>query len=192
MIPKKQSHNRRGFTLIELMVVVSVIAVLSTVGLVTYTNAQKNSRDAKRKADLGQIQSALELYYNINGRYPKTPDDGGGFGNSWNGSTDSDPDQWWITDNGGTGIKLNETYINLMPKDPINDGSKPLVYIYKSNSSWAGCPQSGKWYALGAWLENSSDPRTSANNQTKWCDGTSLITTLKPSAANVDFIIATN
>lgn len=52
-----------GFSLIELMVVISIIAVLSVVGIVVYTNVLKNSRDSKRLADLKFIQSALEDYH---------------------------------------------------------------------------------------------------------------------------------
>lgn len=59
-----------GFTLIELMVVITIIAILSTVGIVYYGNFLKNSRDAKRLSDLKFIQSALEDYHADNLAYP--------------------------------------------------------------------------------------------------------------------------
>ncbi len=58
-----------GFTLIELMVVIGIVAILSTVGLVLYTGVQKTSRDAKRMGDIKEIQKALEQYYAINNDY---------------------------------------------------------------------------------------------------------------------------
>ena len=53
---------RRGFTLIELLVVVAIIGVLSSLFVSNYMEIRKKSRDAKRMADLREIQKALELY----------------------------------------------------------------------------------------------------------------------------------
>ncbi len=61
--------TRRGFTLIELMVVVAIIALLVAVGLPQYTGAQKKARDARIKADLKAIQNAEEVYYSTNNAY---------------------------------------------------------------------------------------------------------------------------
>lgn len=51
-----------GFTLIEIMVATTIVAVLAAVGMVSYASATKKSRDAKRMADIAQIQSALEMF----------------------------------------------------------------------------------------------------------------------------------
>lgn len=53
----------RGFTLIELLVVIAIIGILSSVVLASLNSARKKGRDARRIADLKQIQLALELYY---------------------------------------------------------------------------------------------------------------------------------
>jgi general secretion pathway protein G len=58
-----------GFTLIELMVVISIIAILASAGLVMYENAQSSARDGRRVADLNQIANALETYYSNNSGY---------------------------------------------------------------------------------------------------------------------------
>lgn len=62
--------NKKGFTLIELLVVIAIIGLLSTLAVVSLNNARAKSRDAKRIADVKQVQTALELYYNENNGYP--------------------------------------------------------------------------------------------------------------------------
>lgn len=60
----------RGFTLIELLVVIAIIGILSSVVLASLNDARQKSRDAKRVADVKQLQLALELYFDANGSYP--------------------------------------------------------------------------------------------------------------------------
>ena len=62
--------EKKGFTLIELLVVVAIIGLLATLSIVALNNARARSRDARRVADVKQIQTALELYYNDQGYYP--------------------------------------------------------------------------------------------------------------------------
>jgi prepilin-type N-terminal cleavage/methylation domain-containing protein len=62
--------TRRGFTLIELLVVIAIIGILSSVVLASLNTARKKGRDARRVADIKQLQLALELYYDANGAYP--------------------------------------------------------------------------------------------------------------------------
>lgn len=52
----------RGFTLIELIVAVTIISILTVVGLVSFTGTNKRARDTRRIADLTNIRMALELY----------------------------------------------------------------------------------------------------------------------------------
>lgn len=67
MFKKRQS----GFTLIELLVVIAIIGILSSVVLASLNSARKKSRDARRVADVRQLQLALELYYDANSsKYP--------------------------------------------------------------------------------------------------------------------------
>ncbi len=69
---KKQS-NSSGFTLIEILVVVAIIALLSSMALIALMNARQKSRDTKRLGDMTQMNTALELYYNTNRGYPSAP-----------------------------------------------------------------------------------------------------------------------
>lgn len=61
-LPK--STNPKGFTLVELLVVVAIIAVLSVIGITIFSGVQKNARDARRKADISSISNALEAHVN--------------------------------------------------------------------------------------------------------------------------------
>jgi len=61
----------KAFTLLEMLVVIGIIAVLVSMGIASYSTAQKKARDAKRKSDLKTIQTAFEQYYAICGyNYP--------------------------------------------------------------------------------------------------------------------------
>ena len=103
-----KSKLKLGFTLIEMLVVIAILGLLATVGLGSFQSSQMKSRDTQRKNDLNQIQKALELYYNDNGKYPLTADFPGA-GGSWQ-------------DANGT------IYMKLVPADP-----KYSVYFYLSN-----------------------------------------------------------
>jgi prepilin-type N-terminal cleavage/methylation domain-containing protein len=60
--------NKKGFTLIELMVVIAIIAILATVVLVALQGARDAAEDSKRKSALSQVRSVAEVYYATNDR----------------------------------------------------------------------------------------------------------------------------
>lgn len=66
---KHITHNnsKKGFTLIEILVVLGIIAIIIGLGVVSYSSAQKKARDARRLADVQSIQDAFEQYYSICG-----------------------------------------------------------------------------------------------------------------------------
>jgi len=66
-------QKRSGYTLLELLVVMAIIAILATVGLVSFNATQKKSRDTRRKGDLRSISNALEQYYAVCGSIYPTP-----------------------------------------------------------------------------------------------------------------------
>lgn len=67
-------RNARGFTLVELLVVICIIGIVSAVGSAAFVSTQKSGRDSRRQADLGQLKNALEMYYGRHHEYPLTLD----------------------------------------------------------------------------------------------------------------------
>jgi type IV pilus assembly protein PilA len=62
--------NRKGFTLIELMVVVAILAILSAVALLQFKNYHRKSYNTAAVSDIRNMESLLQGYYADNKRYP--------------------------------------------------------------------------------------------------------------------------
>ena len=72
LLRKKLTMKKNGFTFVELLVVITIIAVVFAAGVVSYTAISKNSRNARRNADLEAIRQGLEMCRSIDGSYPAT------------------------------------------------------------------------------------------------------------------------
>ncbi len=66
----RSRSTQRGFTLMELLVVMTIIALLSTVGIVGYRHSMKLSKESVLKENLFQIRHALEQFHADRSRYP--------------------------------------------------------------------------------------------------------------------------
>ncbi len=103
--------TRRGFTLIELLVVIAIIGLLSTLAVVALNSARQKARDSKRVADMKQLQTALEIYFNDKSAYPTGDDEIG---------TPGGTQYVCLGDVGwGTAIPCSgPIYMGLTPRDP--------------------------------------------------------------------------
>ena len=68
----RRTHS--GFTLIELMVVMSLIVILASIGLTVYTNSVIRAKESVLKEDLFRMRDAIDQYYADKGKYPSTLD----------------------------------------------------------------------------------------------------------------------
>ncbi|MBI1871808.1 prepilin-type N-terminal cleavage/methylation domain-containing protein [Candidatus Collierbacteria bacterium] len=100
---------RKGFTFVELLVSVTIVAVLAAIGAVAYSSTSKRSRDTKRTADIQSIRSGLEIHRSEVGNYPSLLPGGGGCITSTQ------------IENAGV------IYLNPIPTDPINNAT----YCYR-------------------------------------------------------------
>ena len=136
------THSQnKGFTLIEILIVVAIIAILASVVLVGLGPTQQAGRDARRASDLHEVQNGLELYYNKCGYYPGTGN-GGSCGQS-EAETYADM---------GTALTSLGIGVNSVPNDPIN--TVPHVYYY---GEAGGSDSSGATaYIVAGEMENAS------------------------------------
>lgn len=67
-------QKNRGFTIVELLIVIVVIGILATITIVAYNGIQVRARDADRASDISTIKKKLEIYYASNGSYPSAYD----------------------------------------------------------------------------------------------------------------------
>ncbi|NQU84049.1 MAG: prepilin-type N-terminal cleavage/methylation domain-containing protein [Parcubacteria group bacterium] len=117
--------KRKGFTLIELLVVIAIIGLLATLAVVALNSARLKSRDAKRVADVKQVQTALELSFVETNGYPTAAVAvvlGGG-------------SQIVLCDNAGSSVWQSDTtgcttvFMSLVPFNPVPGGAD---YSYTS------------------------------------------------------------
>ncbi|HOF79479.1 MAG TPA: prepilin-type N-terminal cleavage/methylation domain-containing protein [bacterium] len=127
---------KRGFTLVELLVVIAIIALLSTLSVVALNSARSKARDARRLNDLRQISTALAMYHNSKGIYPAIPAE----------YTSSSITGLCLSNIGISSTCGNLVYLNNIPSDPRGNN---IDYQYRQLNN-------GESFSLVATLENQS------------------------------------
>lgn len=117
--------NQKGFTLVELLVVVAIIALLSTLAVVALGSARTKARDAKRISDIKQVQTALELYFTDQNGYPVAAT---GLVLGGTGAT-------ILSTNGFSDTAGGTTYMGALPSNPTPNGT-PYTYTAGTASSY--------------------------------------------------------
>lgn len=128
---------KSGFTLVELLIVMTLISILASLVTVNLRSTQMRGRDAVRKADLRNIQTALRLYYNDFNSYPLSSPVGGGAIVGCGGNC-----TW-----GQAWVRNNTTYMSILPDDPLKNVD--YVYTYVNSDD----------YVLMSCLEAKNDPK---------------------------------
>ncbi len=117
--------------MIELLVVISIISLLSSVVLSSVNAAKIKARDTLRKQQMVQLRTALEMYYGDNASYPLP------YGGAWAGyaGTGCNGVQGGITGATGYIINLAPTYIGTLPIDPSRGTAWCTGYVYYSDGA---------------------------------------------------------
>ena len=149
----KGKINSRGFTIVELLIVIVVIAILAAISIVAYNGIQDRARFTSYQTDLSNIRKAILMYYIDNGKYPVTPSD------SWLG---------WDQATGDSFIPgLSPNYMSKIPQ--MNSALPPSdTYLYTSVSGGTG-------YTLQRWksdglpaIERINNPRIKSTDTSAW------------------------
>lgn len=118
-IQTSKRNNDRGFTIVELLIVIVVIGILAAITIVAYNGVQSRANYSREQADMNSINKMIQMYYATNNSYPNT----GGSG-SWQG--------WTQAANFVPGIvPTYASTIPQMPSDPATENS----YLYTSNGT---------------------------------------------------------
>ena len=136
-------NKNKGFTLIEMLVVIAVIGLLAALILVGLSSFRTRGRDTRRIADTKEVQNGLELYYMKNGAYPTVS--GANSAARWADLTSK------LTDP-AEGLNINN-----IPQDPT---SPARSYDYQSD---------GQHYVIGVTIE---DPNANSSLLGSDIDGT--------------------
>lgn len=143
----------KGFTLVELLVVISIISILSVIGFATYQIILKNSRDFKRTSDLKTIQSVLEQYH-ADQLYYLTAETGAICHNDIFHNFDTANPTVFCPLKGPGGTRK---YLDRIPEDPITGTTYNYLYVPSPTACDNGAGGKCTSYCLYAKAENSSN-----------------------------------
>ncbi len=117
--------NSRGFTLIEVLVVIAIIAVLMGLLFPAYQGVMERAKKVQAKNDLTQIVTAVNAYYTEYGKYP-LPDSSQGFGEDFSYSYD------------GTGTPPNSDLMKTLMGNDATANPRNIVFLSPKTATTAG------------------------------------------------------
>jgi general secretion pathway protein G len=97
---RRLAESGRGFTLIEVLIVVTLIVVLASVGMATYQNSVRRAREAVLREDLFRMRDAIDQYYADKNKYPQSLQD-----------------------------LVSSGYLREVPKDPMTDSAETWTTV---------------------------------------------------------------
>lgn len=123
----RSKYKNSGFTLVELLVVLAILALLLTLAVPRYFTSIERAKDATLKEDLNTLRESIDKYFADNGQYPKTLED-----------------------------LVDKKYIRKLPIDPITEKTNTWVFtppepplegdIYEIHSGAKGIAKDGTRY----------------------------------------------
>lgn len=111
--------NKKGFTLFELLVSISIIGILTAIASVSFSSAQKKARDARRMEDMSAVAKAAESFYAVNSA-------------SYPASVPSSGNEWVATG-------IGDTILANFPSDPKGSTYTQYTYTNPTGSSDSFC-----------------------------------------------------
>lgn len=119
------SRLRLGFTIVELMVAVTIISILAVMVYANFADSRAKARDAERQSDIRLLQNAIELYKVKYGRYPE----GCQGANNWSGGAYGCPSGFEYI------IGIAPEFISVLPRDPRPGTGEGYVYVTDADGS---------------------------------------------------------
>ena len=149
----KTIKNRKGFSLVELLVVITIIAILSVTAYSAFGGNTIKARDSKRVQDLSTIQSALELYYVEFSEYPTSLVSGSGVG------------------------EIPRKYLSTIPIDPKKTGGGvdiPYYFLGTAQQYVIGTTLENDGTSLTSYYVGNSDATTSGTGPDNCTSGVDI------------------
>lgn len=134
---------QKGFTIVELLIVIVVIGILAALVITTYNGIQQKGRNTERTTDLKAIQGQLEAYYAQNGRYPANSD---------------------LGTNSGTNVTFITANMKGLDKEALRDPKAPTGDYSLVNGTTATANE----YAYAATADGGGACDNSTNDCTKY------------------------
>lgn len=131
----ERSGGESGFTLIELMIVMTIIGILATIAIPSYINAVRHAREAVLREDLHTMRSAIDSYTVDKEKAPQSLDDlvQAGYLKSIPIDPITGRDDTWITDTSDTLTDIDETEGGI---DDVHSGAQSLATDGTSYNTW--------------------------------------------------------